>query len=221
MKVLLIDDHALFREGLESLLSKRGLEVCAASGAIEGIEAIENENPDIVLMDLKMPKVDGIKALKTIRDANTSIAVVLLTTSDSPDDLRECLTHDANGYLLKDMDPDDLVMSLRRVHRGELVVAPELTGKLAQIIQNKDDSNTLSKDTSAFSKLTRREKEILGHLAEGQSNKVIARHLDISEGTVKLHVKSILRKLEIRSRVEAAVMAVNEGITLANMKSGN
>ncbi len=211
MKAVLIDDHALFRAGLEGLLRRRGVEVIACSDAHQGIEATTTAKPDVVMLDLRMPELDGINALQMLRSRDKSVPVLILTTSDEAADLKECLCHDASGYLLKDMDPDELVVALRKVIAGELVVAPELAGTLAAIIQNRDEIGADS-SISIFACLSPREMEILRHVTEGQSNKVIARHLGISDGTVKLHVKSILRKLGLHSRVEAAVLAANERI---------
>lgn len=210
MKAVLIDDHALFRAGLEGLLKRRGVSVTACSDACQGIESVRSERPDVVMIDLRMPEVDGIRALKMLRQEFGSIPILILTTSGEASDLKECLQHDASGYLLKDMDPDDLVVALRQAIAGELVVAPELAGTLASIVRNRQD-DTREKD-SVFSCLSPREMEILEHLTEGQSNKLIARQLGISDGTVKLHVKSILKKLGLHSRVQAAVLAANEGL---------
>lgn len=210
MKVLLIDDHALFREGLGGLLKRRGIEVFACSSASAGISVSRKLNPDVVIVDLRMPGTDGVQVLKSIKEHNSETPVLILTTSDDARDLKDCLQHEASGYLLKDMDPDDLVRALNRVVNGELVVAPELATTLASIIQNRDQGE--EEVQSIFSCLSPREFEILEHLTDGQSNKVIARHLGIADGTVKLHVKSILKKLGLHSRVEAAVLAANEGI---------
>lgn len=208
IKAVLIDDHALFREGLEGLLKRRGVDTVACSSATEGVQATADFKPDVVLVDLRMPEINGVQALKMLRQQDKLIPVLILTTSDEASDLKDCLRHDASGYLLKDMDPDELVVALKKVIDGEMVVAPELAGTLASIIQNKGENTEEAK--SIFSSLSPREMEILSHLTEGQSNKVIARHLGISDGTVKLHVKSILRKLGLHSRVEAAVLAANE-----------
>lgn len=209
MKVVLIDDHALFREGLETLLKRRGVEVTSCSNGNEGVEAVHATQPDVVMVDLRMPEINGVQTLKLLREKDSEIPILILTTSDDAADLKECLRHDASGYLLKDMDPDDLVVALRKVIAGEMVVAPELAGKLATIVKNRDE-DIEEESKSIFSSLSPREMEILSHLTEGQSNKVIARHLGISDGTVKLHVKSILKKLGLHSRVEAAVLAANE-----------
>ena len=211
MKVVIIDDHALFREGLEGLLKRRDVEVTSCSNAREGMVMISSVSPDVVMTDLRMPDTDGVEVLQWIKAENPDLPVLVLTTSDDAQDLKSCLQYDANGYLLKDMEPDDLVLALRKIIAGEMVVAPELAGTLASIIQNHDLTED-NEPESIFSCLSPREYEILEHLTEGQSNKVIARHLGIADGTVKLHVKSILKKLGLHSRVEAAVLAVNEGV---------
>ena len=210
MRILIIDDHALFRGGLRELLQRRGIEVVAAVGAgDEGCRLAAELLPDVVLLDLRMPGMDGLTAIHELRRAGFSAPVVMLTTSHDERDLVESLRSGAQGYLLKDMEPDELVSALHDVVGGRTVVAPDMAGVLARALQ---------KDTPphpgrlSFSTLTRREMDILCHLAAGQSNKVIARELGISDGTVKLHVKSILRKLEVHSRVEAAVIAVERGL---------
>ncbi len=209
ISVLMIDDHALFRIGLKGLLEKRGIEVIAAVGSgEEGIQLAQSEHPDIILLDMRMPGMSGTQALRRIREAGVETPVLMLTTSNEERDLIESLRNGAQGYLLKDIDPDELVKSIHEVLAGKTVVAPELTPVLAKVVQH-GNNPTLNKPTP-FSELTPREFEILCHLAEGQSNKVIARNLGISDGTVKLHVKSILRKLGVHSRVEAAVIAVEQ-----------
>ena len=135
----------------------------------------------------------------------------MLTTSADETDLSESLRNGARGYLLKDMEPDELIVALQDIVAGKIVVAPGLTGVLADLVRH-GDRRERKDEMAPFSSLTPREHEILCHLSEGQSNKVIARHLDISDGTVKLHVKAILRKLSVHSRVEAAVMAVEKGV---------
>ena len=212
MKALLIDDHALFRAGLESLLERREIEIVASVGSGEdAIRLVRKTTPDVILLDLRMPEISGLDVLKTLSDQKPGIPVVMLTTSSEEQDLAAALRKGARGYLMKDMEPDELVIALRDIVAGNTVVAPALTGVLADLVKN--GNRQQRKETEQpFTELTPREREILGHLAEGQSNKVIARHLDISDGTVKLHVKAILRKLGVHSRVEAAVMAVEHGI---------
>lgn len=210
MRVLLIDDHALFRIGLRELLERRGIEVVADVGDCdEGIRRVTETSPDVVLLDMRMPKASGLEVLRRLRAAKQTMPVAMLTTSDDERDLIASLQLGAQGYLLKDMEPDELIAALDEIVAGRTVVAKELTGVLAKVATG-DTSATEAKP--AFSDLTPREREILCHLAEGQSNKAIARELGISDGTVKLHVKAILRKLDIHSRVEAAVIAVEQNL---------
>ncbi len=210
MRVLLIDDHTLFRSGLEELLRRQGIEVAAAVGTgVEGCRLAETLRPDVVLLDMRMPEMDGLRVLQTLRKQELMMPVVMLTTSRDERDLVECLRSGAQGYLLKDMEPSELVSALGDVMAGKTVVAPDMAGVLAKLVQGEQPA---ARGRSPFSILTRREREILCHLAAGMSNKAIARELEISDGTVKLHVKSILRKLEVHSRVEAAVIAVEQGL---------
>ena len=206
IKVLLIDDHMLFREGLISLLNRRNIEVLAAVGdGTEGITLAQTLKPDIVLLDKRMPILDGLSVLKQLKKLDLAMPIVMLTTSSNEQDLLDALKAGANGYLLKDMDPDELVTALSDISAGKTVVAPNLTHILVQFV--KGDVKTIQKK-GPFAALTPREGEILELIAEGQGNKLIARNLGISDGTVKLHVKAVLRKLSVHSRVEAAVMYI-------------
>lgn len=210
MRVIMIDDHALFRVGLQGLLEQRNIEVIAAvADGEEGIRLAEEEKPDVILLDLRMPDNSGLDILSKIREKKIDIPVTILTTSNEEQDLREALKRGAQGYLLKDMEPDELVGALRDIVKGRNVVAQNMTDVLTRMAQGKSAETA---PDSPFASLTPRETEILALLAEGQSNKVIARNLGISDGTVKLHVKAILRKLNIHSRVEAAVIAVEKGL---------
>ncbi len=212
IRVLLVDDHALFRIGLEGLLERRNIEVVASVGTgEEGIEVARRTSPDVILLDMRMPEMNGIQVLRKMRDEGIKFPIVILTTSNEERDLIESLRNGAQGYLLKDMEPDYLVDALNDVVSGKTVVAPELAGVLARLVQQTGDGSATPQPTP-FSDLTPREYEILCHLAEGHSNKVIAKLLGISDGTVKLHVKSILRKLGVHSRVEAAVIAVEQAL---------
>lgn len=213
MQVLLIDDHALVRKGLEELLESRGMHVVASAGTgQEGIDKAQELNPDIILLDIKMPVMNGLETLEKMREIGINTPVLMLSMSREEEDLARALRGGAQGYLLKDMDPEDLLPALNDAIAGRNVVAKELIGTMTRIIQGKPTVQETPQPATPLSELTPREYEILSHIAEGGSNKVIARQLGISDGTVKLHVKAILRKLGVHSRVEAAVMAVEQGI---------
>lgn len=210
MRILLIDDHALFRIGLQELLERRGIDVIAALGDCrEGIERACKDRPDVVLLDLRMPDMNGIEVLQELRRRHLQMPIAMLTTSREEQDVINSLQYGAQGYLLKDMEPDELITALRDIVAGNSVVAKELMGVLAKAVQGESEPSPVQ---DAFADLTPREREILCHLAGGQSNKLIARNLGISDGTVKLHVKAILRKLNVHSRVEAAVIAVEHNL---------
>jgi two-component system nitrate/nitrite response regulator NarL len=209
MRVILIDDHALFRIGLQELLQRLGVEVLGATGDCRaGIEEVLEKEPDVVLLDMRMPEMDGVEVLKALRAKRPLLPIAMLTTSRQENDVIESLQNGAQGYLLKDMEPEELVQALEQIRKGSTVVAQELTGILAKAVQGEQGGGTAATGAD----LTPREREILCHLVEGQSNKVIARNLGISDGTVKLHVKAILRKLNVHSRVEAAVIAVERNL---------
>ena len=217
MRVLLIDDHALVRRGLEELLQSRGIDVIGSAGSgEEGIELATSLQPDIILLDIKMPGMNGLETLSRLREMEINIPVLMLSMSRDEEDLARALRDGARGYLLKDMNPDELIPALNDALAGQNVVAKELVGSLTNIIQGKPQEQEKIEPATPLSELTPREQEILEHIAGGESNKVIARHLGISDGTVKLHVKAILRKLGVHSRVEAAVIAVEHGYRQAN-----
>jgi len=222
MRVLLIDDHALVRKGIEELLQSRGVQVVAAvSSGPEGVRRASELASDIILLDIKMPGVSGIETLKRLRASGIATPVVMLTMSREDADLGDALRAGAQGYLLKDIEPEDLVPALEAVLRGESVVAREMVGTLARMVRS--DAGTgpePQRPAYPFAELTPREREILERLADGFSNKMIGRALEITDGTVKLHVKAILRKLGLRSRVEAAVTAVEHGLGRNRSKPG-
>lgn len=211
LKVVLVDDHALCRAGLTDLLSHRaGIEVAAATGDPESVAGLLREHvPDLVVLDLRMPSTDGLTLLRQLRAEGIDTPAVILTMSDSQDDLAAALRAGVRGYILKDMDPEDVIDAIGRAARGGLAVAPALTLKLANMLQS-GPGEPERRDLLAT--LTIREREILEHLARGESNKTIARALDISHDTVKLHVRHILTKLNLNSRVEAAIFAVEQRV---------
>jgi two-component system nitrate/nitrite response regulator NarL len=221
MRVLLIDDHALVRTGIGELMQSRGVQVVAAvSSGEEGIRRASELFPDIVLLDVKMPGMGGVETLKRLRAGGFTAPVVMLTMSREDEDLRAALRAGARGYLLKDIEPEDLVPALEAVLRGDNVIDQEMVGTLARIVGSDAGAKSEApRPAHPFAELTPRELEILDRIADGSSNKVIARALSITDGTVKLHVKSILRKLGMRSRVEAAVAAVEYGMGKYRRKS--
>lgn len=211
IRIVLIDDHALCRAALSELLERRaGMQVVGRTGnAEEALRLAREEKPDLMVMDLRMPETDGLVILGRMRDAAMTTPVIVLTVSDAEEDMGAALRAGARGYLLKDMGPDDVVEAIQRAARGELVIAPSMTLKLAHMLQT-SQRGTAHEDPLAL--LTVREKEILRHLSRGESNKAIARSLNISHDTVKLHVRHILSKLNLTSRVEAAVFAIENRV---------
>ena len=218
LRILLVDDHTLFRKGLAELLEQRGaLRVAGMTGnADEAIALLRAEQPDVVIIDLNMPPLGGISLLSRIRAEEWRGPVLILTVSDAEEDLASALRNGAQGYLLKDMEPDDVVDAVSRAVRGETVVAPAMTLKLVHLLQGGGPEATRE---SALKQLTAREREILDYLARGLTNKAIGRALDISHDTVKLHVRHILSKLNLSSRVEAAVFAVEQKSAAAGRRS--
>lgn len=207
-RILIIDDHPLFRKGVAQLIAMAPhLEVVGeASGGEQGVAMARELGPDMILLDLHMNGMDGIQTLKAIRDADMDCRVVVLTVSDSADDLVAAIRNGADGYLLKDMEPEELLRAIDEALNGHTVIGERLNGLLARAIR--EEATARQRDTAA---LTDREKEILQALAQGHANKLIARRLDITEATVKVHVKNLLKKLGFRSRLEAAVWAVGRG----------
>ncbi|NIC35510.1 two-component system response regulator NarL [Halomonas desiderata] len=208
--ILIIDDHPLLRRGVAQLLElEDDLELVGDTGEPQqGVGLAAELDPDMILLDLNMPGMDGIQTLKALRDSGYAGRIVMFTVSDHEDDLVAALRGGADGYLLKDMEPEEMVRQLRQAALGRMVVSESLTALLAEALRNQRSAPA----TPDIHSLTQREREILRELAGGLSNKLIARKLDISEGTVKVHVKHLLKKLNLRSRVEAAVWAVQEGI---------
>lgn len=204
-RILIIDDHPLFRKGVSQLIAMAPhLQLVGeASNGEVGVGMAKTLEPDLILLDLHMKSMNGIDTLRAIRDAGLDCRIVILTVSDNADDLVAAIRSGADGYLLKDMEPEDLLAAIDQTLNGSTVIGERLNGMLARAIR---EEATASQRDSAT--LTRREQEILDGLAHGLSNKLIARGLDITEATVKVHVKNLLKKLGFRSRLEAAVWAV-------------
>jgi two-component system nitrate/nitrite response regulator NarL len=211
LRIVLVDDHALCRNGLTDLLHHRGnIQVVAALGDPDRVaDALRQHRPDLLVLDLRMPSTDGLTLLRRLRADGIDTPALILTMSDAEADLAAALRAGVRGYLLKDMEPEEVIAAIERAARGELTVAPAMTLKLAQMLQMGAKG---SDRKGLIDSLTERERQILDHLARGESNKAIARSLDISHDTVKLHVRHILSKLNLSSRVEAAVFAVESRV---------
>lgn len=212
ISVLLIDDHTLFRSGIRSLLQRypEFAVVGEASDGVEGIKRAKQLQPDVVLLDLNMPGISGLQTLQLMLQDCPHTAVIMLTVSEDAEDLGVALQSGARGYLIKNIDAEYLVRAIQRAAAGEAVVAESMTAKLIAQLQN---AGQRTEARSELDKLTPREKDILACLARGESNKIIARTLDVADSTVKIHVQNILKKLHLTSRVQAAIFAVGHGVT--------
>ncbi|WP_159875460.1 response regulator [Aquitalea denitrificans] len=210
-RILLVDDHTLFRSGLKALLQRQSdFEIVGeAADGLEGVKLCEQLKPDVVLLDLDMPQMNGREALAQILVTQPQLAVLMLTVSEDGEDLAECLKTGARGYLLKNINADFLLESIRRAVEGDSVLSPEMTSKL--LLQLRGGEASRSK-RAGVEQLTQREREILAWLSRGISNKEIARSLDLAESTIKVHVQNILRKLNLNGRVQAALFAVEHGL---------
>ncbi len=204
--VIVIDDHPLFRKGVADLIAMEPALrlVGEAADGESGIRLARETQPDLILLDMNMKGMDGIATLQRLRAQDLDARVIMLTVSDNEEDVVAALRAGADGYLLKDMEPEDILRALQRATAGRLVISERLTELLARALREEPRPQG---PTEAG--LTPREQEILNLIAKGYSNKLIARDLDLAVGTVKVHVKHILRKLKLKTRVEAAVWAVN------------
>ena len=210
VRVLVVDDHTLFRRGLIALLAGDGrfAVVAEAGDANEAHRLAAATQPDVVLLDNHMPGVNGVDALPGFRTASPAARVLMLTVSEDEHDLAAALRGGACGYLLKTMDSEMLAAAILRTMAGHSVVSPEMTSKLVSAFQSsrvEGPPPPPAVDQDPIHSLSPREREILGHIARGASNKEVARDLGIAETTVKIHVQHILRKLNLSSRVQAAV----------------
>jgi DNA-binding NarL/FixJ family response regulator len=214
IRVLIADDHALFRRGLEMVLQgEPGLDLVGqASDGQEAVQIASEVVPDVVLMDIRMPKITGIEAARQMKEVAPSAKIVMLTISDEEEDLFEAIRAGASGYLLKDIPLDELADSVRAVYGGQSLINPSMAGKLLTefaTLARRDAEDEPAKHAPA-PKLTDREMEVLRLVARGMNNRDIAKELFISENTVKNHVRNILEKLQIHSRMEAVMIAVRE-----------
>ncbi|SEQ65763.1 MULTISPECIES: two-component system response regulator NarL [Pseudomonas] len=202
-RLLLVDDHPMMRRGLKQLLGMEdALSVIGeASDGLDALEQVALLTPDLVLLDNNMPRLNGVETLKRLRELGYNGKILLFTVSDDEQDVRDALRLGADGYLLKDMEPEVLIQQVLEALTGSLVVSPALTRVLAQALRTPSPASQVE--------LTERERQVLKMIATGISNKVIGSKLGITEGTVKVHVKNLLHKLGFRSRVEAAVWALD------------
>ena len=198
--ILLIDDHPMLRTGVKQLISMApDIQVIGeASNGAQGIELAESLDPDLILLDLNMPGMNGLETLDKLREKSLSGRVVVFSVSNHEEDVVTALKRGADGYLLKDMEPEDLLKALQQAAAGEMVLSEALTPVLAASLR--------------ANRATPRERDILKLIAQGLPNKMIARRLDITESTVKVHVKHMLKKMKLKSRVEAAVWVHQERI---------
>jgi DNA-binding NarL/FixJ family response regulator len=200
IRILIADDHSVVREGLVSLVKRKSdmVVVAEASNGREAVQLWKEHHPDVTLLDLRMPELDGVGAIKEIRELDENAHIVVLTTYDGDEDIYRAIKAGAKAYLLKDTARDALVETVRRVHAGETYLPPQLAAKLAERVSGEA--------------LSPREIEVLQRMALGKSNKEIGAELFISEGTVKTHIKSIFNKLDVVSRTEAVATANRRGL---------
>lgn len=211
IRVLVVDDHALFRRGLQMVLDQEpDIDLVAECG--DGLEAVTKAGellPDVVLMDVRMPRRDGINACTSLKEVAPSARIVMLTISDEENDLYEAIKAGASGYLLKEISIDEVAAAVRAVHGGQSLISPSMASKLldefASMLKHSDERSQVPAP-----RLTEREMEVLRLVAKGLNNRDIAKQLFISENTVKNHVRNILEKLQLHSRMEAVVYAVRE-----------
>lgn len=219
IRILVVDDHTLFRRGLTALLARdpHVIVVGDAGDAGEAQRRAQDLQPDLILLDNHLPGVSGVDALPALREAAPRARILMLTVSEDEADLAAALRGGAAGYLLKTIEGDALISAIRRAVQGESVIAPEMTSKLVAAYRGAAagadmPSQPLVAPSSPLAALSPRERDILRGIAQGASNKEIGRDLGIAETTVKIHVQHVLRKLDVSSRVHAAVIATGNGL---------
>lgn len=215
IRILVVDDHTLFRRGLMALLSREpGMIVVGDEADVShALLRAAEQQPDLILLDNHLPGVRGVDALPALREAAPAAKILMLTVSEDEQDLLDALRGGACGYLLKTIEGEALAGAIHRVMHGESVIATEMTTKLVSAVRQTDAAMQQNPiPASPLDALSARERDILRGIARGDSNKVIARELGIAETTVKIHVQHVLRKLEVSSRVQAAVIATEHGL---------
>ena len=218
IQLLLVDDHSLFRRGLKALLSQdERFRVTGEAGDVgEALRCLAQQRPDVILLDNHLPGVRGVDAIPALKEAAPTARVLMLTVSENENDLAAALQAGADGYLLKTVESDQLAETIVKVLEGESVISPEMLTKLVSVFRARPAETAPAPLEPASGPspdlLSPREREILLLIARGDSNKLIARALDIAETTVKIHVQHILRKLGLSSRVQAAVYATSRGL---------
>jgi NarL family two-component system response regulator LiaR len=218
IRVLIVDDHAMVRQGLRTFLELQDggpLPIEVAGEAINGLDAVDltiRLQPDIVLLDLVMPEMDGIQATSRIIDCSPGSRVIILTSFGEEERVLPAIRAGAQGYLLKDIPPAELVQAVREAHLGKVQLHPEVARKLMTVAAAKGQPNPNSTNESSEENLTEREREVLSLIAEGRNNREIAETLVISEKTVKTHVSNILNKLHLDDRTQAAIYALRHGL---------
>ncbi|MEU6450883.1 response regulator transcription factor [Streptomyces sp. NPDC046979] len=208
IKVLLVDDHQVVRRGLRTFLEVQDdiMVVGEAADGAEGVDRAQELKPDVILMDVKMPGMDGVDALRRLRELDNHARVLVVTSFTEQRTVVPALRAGAAGYVYKDVDPEALAAAIRSVHAGHILLQPEVAGALL----SQDEGNS---GQGRGGSLTEREREVLGLIADGRSNREIARALVLSEKTVKTHVSNILMKLDLADRTQAALWAVRHGVT--------
>jgi len=212
LRILLVDDHVLFRKGVASLLAARqDLEVVGEAGdGREGIAQARQTLPDVILMDIGMPQCSGLEATRLIKQEMPHVKIIMLTISDDDSDLFTAIKNGADGYLLKNLEPSQLFDMLSGSSRGEVAMSGPIAIKILNEFRQPDPS--LAQQEQALDDLTQREIDVLGHVARGATNREIAATLNITENTVKIHLRNILDKLHLHNRIQVAVYAVHQGL---------
>jgi DNA-binding NarL/FixJ family response regulator len=216
IRVLLVDDQPLFRRAIAMLVGDQpGLVVVGeAENGLQGLEMAHALRPDVVLLDVEMPVMDGVEATHRIRDEVPTAKVVILTVSEQDDHLFDAIRYGAHGYLLKNLRPEQLYDLIRAVVRDETVLSPAIAGRLLREFRERPEGRRVATPSSSEPSLTRREIEIMQLVADGLSNKEIGGRLSITEGTVKNHVHNALEKLQLENRIQAAGYVIRHGLGL-------